>query len=177
MADTALAPASPVPGAASQIDLRDDALAVLRLGRKAAAAYGRADLAERLAAAGERLEDQRVTVVVLGEFKAGKSSLVNAIVGADVCPVDVDLATAVSTIVEHAPEPSARVARRGDDGTIMSEDVDPLTAAASIRADEPDLVGVSIGLPRRLLAEGLVIIDTPGVGGLDARHVAPLSAC
>jgi hypothetical protein len=172
MADTALAPASPVLDAASPTGPRDDALAVLRLGRKAAAAYGRADLAERLAAAGERLEDQRTTVVVLGEFKSGKSSLVNAIVGADVCPVDVDLATAVPTIVEHAPTPAARVARRGPDGTLTHEDLDPHTAAGLIRAEAPDLVGVSIGLPRRLLADGMVIIDTPGVGGLDARQVA-----
>jgi hypothetical protein len=172
MADIAVAPASTAVDAAPPTDLRTEADGLLRLGQKAATAYGRTDLAERLAAAGERLEDRRVTVVVLGEFKAGKSSLVNAIVGADVCPVDVDLATAVPTIVEHAPEPVARVARRGPDDTITREDVDPLTAAELIRADEPDLVGVSIGLPRRLLAEGVVIVDTPGVGGLDARHVA-----
>lgn len=172
MADTALAPTNTVLGAAPSADLRTEADGLLRLGQKAATAYGRTDLAERLAAAGERLEDRRVTVVVLGEFKSGKSSLVNAIVGADVCPVDVDLATAVPTIVEHAPEPVARVARRGPDDTITREDVDPLVAGELIRADEPGLVGVSIGLPRRLLAEGVVIVDTPGVGGLDARHVA-----
>ena len=163
VADPAFAPPSA---------LREESAAVVRLAHKAAIAYGRPDLAERLEAMRDRLDDRRITAVVIGEFKSGKSSLVNAIVGADVCPVDVDLATAVPTLIEHAPTPAARVARRDADGAVVRTDVDPLTAAQLIRADEPGLVGVSIGLPRRLLAEGLVLVDTPGVGGLDARHVA-----
>ena len=41
-------------------------------------------------------------VLVVGEFKQGKSQLVNALVNAPVCPVDDDIATAVPTVVRHA---------------------------------------------------------------------------
>ncbi|HZE66138.1 MAG TPA: Isoniazid-inducible protein iniA, partial [Sporichthyaceae bacterium] len=48
----------------------------------------RADLTARLNATAARLVDDRVRVLVIGEFKQGKSQLVNALVRARVCPVD-----------------------------------------------------------------------------------------
>src|SRR4051812_15950965 len=53
---------------------------------------GRHDLAERLEARARLLARPSVCVVVAGEFKTGKSSLVNALVGEEVCPVDDHLA-------------------------------------------------------------------------------------
>jgi hypothetical protein len=47
---------------------------------------------------------------VVGEFKQGKSLLVNALVGAPVCPVHDDIATSVATVVSHAPSPALTVA-------------------------------------------------------------------
>jgi hypothetical protein len=167
MAEQVVAPAGPTAGA-----LRDDALALARLGRKAASAYGRPDLVARLDDLVQRLEDRRVTVVVLGEFKAGKSSLVNALVSSDVCPVDVDVATVVPTVVEHAEAPAVQVLRTDDDGGTDVVVVEPEDAAAWIRGEHRDAVSVRIGVPRRLLAEGFTVVDTPGVGGLDARRVA-----
>lgn len=151
---------------------RTDALALVRLGHKASVAYGRPDLAARLDGLVDRLERQRVTVVVMGEFKAGKSSLVNAIVAADVCPVDIDVATAVATVIEYSAEPLVEVTRRGSDGVVTADLVPIGHSKGWIRGDWPGATSVRIGLPRRLLAEGLVLVDTPGVGGLDARHVA-----
>jgi hypothetical protein len=167
MTDTTTAPRPAIDGSR-----RTDALALVRLGRKAASAYGRADLAARLDGLIERLEQQRVTVVVMGEFKAGKSSLVNALVAADVCPVDVDVATAVPTVVEYADEPVVEVMCVDGDGNTSAVVVSPSEASSWIRGEHEGTVGVRIGLPRRLLADGFVVIDTPGVGGLDARHVA-----
>ncbi|HAS33572.1 MAG TPA: Isoniazid-inducible protein iniA, partial [Microbacterium sp.] len=51
-----------------------------------AAATGRADLAERLENTRKRLQDPNVRVIVVGEFKKGKSKLINALVNAPVCP-------------------------------------------------------------------------------------------
>jgi len=62
-------------------------------------ARNRLDLTARLAATRDRLADDRVRVLVIGEFKQGKSQLVNALVRARVCPVDDDIATSVPTAV------------------------------------------------------------------------------
>ena len=75
------------------------ALATVGLAHKAATAYGRPDLADRLRASGQRLADPSFQVLVVGEFKQGKSSLVNALLGEDICPVDDDIATAVPTLM------------------------------------------------------------------------------
>ena len=53
-------------------------------------------------------------IVVAGEFKQGKSSLVNALVGAPVCPVDDDAATAVPTFVRHGEKAGASCLRDGE---------------------------------------------------------------
>ena len=78
------------------------AVDLVDLALKATAAYGRPDLGARLAQTRKRLVDPNVRVLVVGEFKQGKSQLVNALVNAPVCPVDDDVATAVPTVVRHA---------------------------------------------------------------------------
>ncbi len=60
-----------------------------------AASTGRTDLAERLEQTRARLRDPGVRVIVVGEFKQGKSKLINALVNAPACPVDDDIATSV----------------------------------------------------------------------------------
>ncbi|MEL7209648.1 MAG: dynamin family protein, partial [Actinomycetota bacterium] len=76
---------------------------------KLAEAHDRADLAQRLVQTKRRIDDPSLYVLVVGEFKQGKSSLVNALVGRDVCPVDDDIATAVPTALRHGPDPTAAV--------------------------------------------------------------------
>ena len=51
--------------------------------------------------------NRETRVLVIGDFKVGKSTLVNALVNADVCPVDDDVATAVPTVVFYGDEPAA----------------------------------------------------------------------
>ena len=46
---------------------------------------------------------------VIGEFKQGKTSLVNALLNAPVCPVDDDIATAVPTAIRYGDPPAAAV--------------------------------------------------------------------
>src|SRR3712207_427725 len=95
------------PEAATQPSLRDVPARLAELGVNAAHAYGRPDLAARVDEVRERAADPTVRVVVAGEFKHGKSSLVNALVAHDVCPVDEDVATPVATAGSYAAEPRA----------------------------------------------------------------------
>jgi len=157
--------------------LATQALGVVDLTIQACNAYGRDDLAARLAHARAELTDPAVHVVVVGEFKQGKSSLVNALVNADVCPVDDDIATSVPTFVRYGDEPSATVLF--DTGAERPEDAErvPITieqireyVTEQQRSDPRPVQSVEVRLPRKLLAGGLVIVDTPGVGGLGSAH-------
>jgi ribosome biogenesis GTPase A len=80
----------------------DQALGAIVQAKGAIRAYKREDLAGRLEAAKERLEDPAFHVLVVGEFKQGKSSLINALLNAPVCPVDDDIATSAPTAVKDA---------------------------------------------------------------------------
>ncbi len=145
---------------------------------------GRTDLSSRLKASREKLRRTGVTVAVVGEFKKGKSNLVNALVNADVCPSDPVYATVVPIEVGYAEELTITAESAIGDldaGPVQAfEDPANLTSERGNPGNSRGLSRVTVGLPRRLLATGLTIMDTPGVGGLDsaagARALASLDA-
>lgn len=142
----------------------------------------RADLRRRLEQTRERLLDPSIRVIVVGEFKQGKSQLVNAMVNAPVCPVDDDIATAVPTSVRFGERPAAFVfSQRSSAGTVETggkverEEValPELAGFVSERANpdrDREITGAEVLLPRKLLRSGLTLIDSPGVGGLTSAH-------
>ncbi len=163
------------------------------LARKVISGYGRPDLDARLARTRERLLDERIRVLVVGEFKQGKSFLVNALVSAPACPVHDDIATSVPTVVRHAETPCVSLVRtlEPDGSGVPAEERSELhdveVADIADRIAEHVLESrnpagglrpsyVEVGLPRNILVGGLEIVDTPGVGGLDSVHGAATSA-
>ncbi len=154
---------------------------------------GRDDLVERLEELRRSLGEQELTVVVAGEYKQGKSTLVNAVVQTEVCPVDDDVVTSVPTIVHYGPRAEALVHVTPEDGgpperaggnggglgltaegaPISFEDLrryvrgDPVNGAVppgTVRA-------VEVRLDRQMLRRtGLCFVDSPGVGGLESAE-------
>jgi hypothetical protein len=119
-----------------------------------------------------------VRVLVVGEFKQGKSSLVNALVDQAVCPVDDDVATSAPTVVRFANDPEARVVHEPEGESAPTSEkigVDEIATYASEAGNpgnERRLRSVEVAVPNPLLASGLVLVDTPGVGGLGSVHSA-----
>ncbi|BEL04733.1 dynamin family protein [Actinoplanes sichuanensis] len=146
------------------------AVNVIELALRACTAYDRPDTAARLTAAKESLADPVLHVVVAGEFKQGKSSLVNALVGATVCAVDDDVATAVPTYVRHGAKPEAALLY--EPGRREPIPVADVRRHVLENSDTDRVSGVEIRIPRKILAGGLVLVDTPGVGGLGSPHAA-----
>ncbi len=150
----------------------------------ACTAAGRDDLAQQVAGWGAQVSDPVVPVVVAGEYKVGKSSLVNALIGADLCPVDEDVATAVPTIVRYAPETRAWVRRAPEEipdapppedphpELVAVEDLASFASETANPENKERVRNLEVGVPAPLLRDGLVLVDTPGVGGLMSQHVA-----
>jgi Dynamin family len=146
-----------------------------------AEASDRRDLGQRLAHTRQRLLDPTVRVLVVGEFKQGKSLLVNALVDAPVCPVDDDISTAVPTEVGYSKAPAATLVRSTGDGGNREDDqltrvevpLHELVAHVSEAGNPTNRQGLlraEVGIPRQILADGLVLVDTTGVGGLSSVH-------
>ena len=145
-------------------------------------AVERPDLRRRLEHTRGRLGDPSTRVVVVGEFKQGKSLLINALVNAPVCPVDDDIATSVPTVVRHGTVPSAAImlptgggSSAGGDQALETRPIamEELADHVSERGNpgnRQNLVAAEVYLPRAILAGGLSLVDTPGLGGMDSVH-------
>jgi Dynamin family len=147
----------------------DEVLELLDQAAGEARRHERADLLARLDRERARVVDPTCQVLVVGEFKKGKSSLVNALLNARVCPADADRATSVPTFVRYGEEASATTL--GAEGTGEPVPVAQLETLATGPGTGPR--SLDVRLPRGLLRDGLVLVDTPGVGGgLSAAHAA-----
>ena len=144
--------------------------------RADASELDREDLARRLDSWVDRLNQPKVRVVVVGPFNQGKSTLVNTIVGAPICPVDDIAMTAIPTIIEYGPEPSASLTFDvpGENrSTRITVDINQLRKhVMDHAANTGSLDGgkIEVTLPAEPLRGGLVLVDTPGVGSAVARH-------
>lgn len=140
----------------------------------------RGDLRERIGAAVSRGTRADTVVCVVGEFKQGKSSLVNSLLRQEVCPVDDDLATSVITMIQYGDEPRATVRRRdGDQAVAEAIAVGEVSDWASEQGN-PDnakqVDRVDVAVPAAILKDGLMLVDTPGMGGLGGGHAAATMA-
>jgi hypothetical protein len=141
----------------------------------------RGDLAQRASIAAARLKRPSTVVCVVGEFKQGKSTLINALLGQQVCPVDDDLATSAITLVRYGEQAGAIVRRKAESGNPGDPPIVENIAIADVHqwvseiGNPGNLKGVErveIVVPSPLLKQGLVMVDTPGMGGLGAGHAA-----
>ncbi|MCP2333053.1 MULTISPECIES: dynamin family protein [Actinoalloteichus] len=114
----------------------------------------------------------RPTVVVVGETNRGKSSLVNALLDQhDLSPVDADVATATYLRFTGGPSWSAS-ARYGDDAAVdipLGELRNWVCVDGTLPPGALPPRDIAVTGPAPLLTD-LDLVDTPGVGGLDAIH-------
>jgi hypothetical protein len=142
----------------------------------ASRANQRPDLAATAEVAASRLRRPETIVCVAGEFKQGKSSLINAMLGVAACPVDDDLATAAVTLLRHGPVLEVSIQRRVD-GQVVSEGIDAarLREFVTEEGNPENRLGVElveIRVPNPVLERGWAFIDTPGIGGLNPAQAA-----
>ncbi|MEV6637247.1 GTP-binding protein [Actinoplanes sp. NPDC051470] len=149
---------------------------------RACSAHGRAEIANWLARRRTRMLEPQLRVLVAGAAKQGKSQLINALINATVCGVPDHGGTTVPAVIRHADSPVADLVRRDSPsaewiGDVALRDRIPLAleqldtailqTAARLPAATP--LHADIGVPRALLAGGLVLIDTPPLTGLPGR--------
>ncbi|MEO3931092.1 dynamin family protein [Micromonosporaceae bacterium B7E4] len=115
----------------------------------------------------------RPSIVVVGETKRGKSSLVNALVGVPgLSPVDVAVATCCYLEFVPGPEAGARafVPGRGEPLPLRLSDLrDWATPLGRLPDDQRPPRHIEVTHPAPLL-QYLSLVDTPGTGGLDPAH-------
>ena len=119
------------------------------------------------------------TLVVVGEKNRGKSSLINALIEREgLLPVNADISTHTYVVVRQGVPEQARAFTQNDiDGIDIGIDRIAEFAGLVDQGEDrepmhPDVVRVEVTVDSPLLRDGLVLIDTPGVGGLVAGHTS-----
>ena len=141
------------------------------------------------------LDEAPIRLAVFGEFSAGKTTVLNALIGEEILSVAVDPTTAVPTRIRYGREFNIFIERVDDDRLILFEKDQPFWTRFVGRRDtlstlkkqqdtirdflrtwtkEGERAGeverVIIELPLNWLKSGLELVDTPGVNNEFARH-------
>lgn len=136
--------------------LADD-LGIARLAREAREAAGQA-------------ARSRFNVAVLGQFKRGKSSVLNALVGQALLPTDVLPTTGVITVVSAAEDDGLQVTdTKGQVRNAPPEELPDLVTEAKNPHNEKKILKVTVPFRCPLTERGVDLVDTPGLGSVFAH--------
>lgn len=128
-----------------------------------------------------RYAQGRYHLAVLGQFKRGKSTLLNALTGDSILPMGVVPLTAAPTFLQYGKAAKITVryqnGRSTDEftGASTSERCTYLSGFVTEKGNPQNRRGISevqVDLPVPILSGGVVLIDTPGIGSTYKHNTA-----
>lgn len=118
------------------------------------------------------IENDFYTVVVVGEFKRGKSTFINALLGEKILPVDVTPTTATINAIMWNEEKTLEVHKADGQVEQLELKYENLTKyVADRKIDHSSIKYIKIGMPSNMLKNNIVLVDTPGVDDLNEQRV------
>lgn len=123
--------------------------------------------AQSLSGIKAKLEEEAFNLVILGQFKRGKSTFINALLGESILPTAIVPLTSVVTILRYGPQ--LRIEVQYTDEHRESVKLEDLPAYITERGNPQNKKGVkevTVFYPSEYLKGGVRIIDTPGVGSV-----------
>ncbi len=134
---------------------------------------GAPGIASEATAVSERIAEGRFYVACVGQFKRGKSSLLNALVGRAIVPVGVLPVTSVPTVLRYGERLGARVRFAGGSWRdIRPEVLAAYVAEVNNSENKLGVEAVEVFVPSPLLSFGMCLVDTPGIGSVLAANTA-----
>jgi len=131
-----------------------------------AAAAGAATVAHDAHTLLERVREGRFFVACLGQFKRGKSTLINALLGQELLPAGVAPVTSVVTVVRFG-ERRARVRVGADEWhDVAIEALSDYVSEAQNPENRKGVTGVEVFCRSAFLEHGLCLVDTPGISSV-----------
>ena len=139
--------------------------------------YKYPEIEQNLKESAQHLAEGKLIVVVCGEFKQGKSSLINALINeTNLFPVDVDITTNLVSTITYGKQEKITVVigepGKGQPKEIARDKIPDYVTEQHNANNAKKTQMLIIESPNPQLKEGLVLVDTPGVGGLNTDHTA-----
>ncbi|EKQ57239.1 MULTISPECIES: dynamin family protein [unclassified Clostridium] len=120
----------------------------------------------------EDLQNEFYTVVILGEFKRGKSTFVNSLLGENILPVDVTPTTATINAILWDNEKYMSVYKTdGSVDTLELKNENLKNYVAGAEFDPASIQYIKLGMSANILKNKVVLVDTPGVDDLNQQRV------
>jgi GTPase Era involved in 16S rRNA processing len=139
--------------------------------------HGLIEFRPRIASLASRLEDNNLEVALFGRVSSGKSSLLNALLETDVLPVGVNPITAVPTRLRYGSVLRAEVTyATGRSEEITIDEFRNLVSEAGNPGNQRNVARAVVEIPSPRLSQGIVLVDTPGLGSLVRRGAAETMA-
>lgn len=115
----------------------------------------------------DKIKGKELQLVVLGQFKRGKTTLINALIGSNLLPTSVIPLTSVVTILKYGNKPKAYITFfDGNKKEISISKLEEYIAEEKNPRNQKNVDKVIIEYPSLYLKGGVQIIDTPGVGSV-----------
>jgi GTP-binding protein EngB required for normal cell division len=150
-----------------------------RLARLASLAekVGAQHIAEEARELAVRISEGRFYAACIGQFKRGKSTLINALVGEPILPVGFLPVTTVPTVVRYGKRRMARVRLRGGDWKeVAVSELDQFVSEQLNPGNSKEIAGVEVFVPSSRLSTGMCLVDTPGLGSVFTANTAATRA-
>jgi GTP-binding protein EngB required for normal cell division len=148
-------------------------VALLQLIEQLVTRHGLVEFRPRIDSLASRLEDNNLEVALFGRVSSGKSSLLNALLSTNVLPVGINPITAVPTKLFYGPTLQAAVAYgSGREETVTIEELGKLVTEQGNPGNLRNVVRAIVEVPSPRLKQGIVLVDTPGLGSLARRGAA-----
>jgi GTP-binding protein EngB required for normal cell division len=146
----------------------------LRLLREGFKKSGNADGEKQCEELMVKLAEDRFTLAVLGQFKRGKSSLMNAIIGRELLPTGVLPLTSAITVLKFGPTERLVVEREGwaFPETVPVSQLEDYVTERGNPGNEKKVKTATVEAPVPFLRRGLEFVDTPGVGSAIVANTA-----
>ena len=113
-----------------------------------------------------RLTRGEASVVVIGQFKRGKSTLINALIGETVVPTGVLPLTSIVTVLRSGEKSVEVKFETGESRSVGWNEIESYVTESYNPNNIKSVSEVEIRLPSPLLKNGIKIVDTPGVGSV-----------
>ena len=160
----------------SSAGARDGATRLLRLA-VLAEELGAQPVAEEARELAARVSEGRFYVACVGQFKRGKSTLINALIGQPVLPTGFIPVTAVPTVIRFGERLSARIrTREGSWSEIPVSDLKNYVTEELNPENQKGVQGAEAFIPSPLLSSGMCFVDTPGLGSVFTGNTAATQA-
>ncbi len=115
----------------------------------------------------DKLRENRFNLVVLGAFKRGKSTLINALLGESLLPTAIVPLTSVVTVLGYGEQLNIEVLfHNGERKKISQPELVEYITEKGNQRNQKGVREVDITYPSDYLKDGVRIIDTPGVGSV-----------